>query len=100
MILRATVFFALIFLLALTSEAAFSRDRFMVRKGGRLERLHKRTLYEWKNAHRRPRHHHHRHKRRRHERDGGMRIEHILAQMDSFVRPRFGRSAGFLRTQS
>ncbi|EYC04986.1 hypothetical protein Y032_0084g1710 [Ancylostoma ceylanicum] len=32
----------------------------MVRKGGRLERLHKRTLYEWRNAHRRPRHHHHR----------------------------------------
>ncbi|CAJ0609188.1 unnamed protein product [Cylicocyclus nassatus] len=97
MILRAVLFLFLIFLLAVTSEAGFSRDRFMVRKGGRLERLHKRTLYEWKNAHRQRRHRHHRHKRRRHERDGGVRIEHILAQMDSFVRPRFGRSAGFLR---
>ncbi|ETN87202.1 hypothetical protein NECAME_00061 [Necator americanus] len=74
--------------------------RFMVRKGGRLERLQKRTLYEWRNAHRQPRHRHHRHKRRRHERDGGMRIEHVLAQMDSFVRPRFGRSAGFLPVQT
>ncbi|KAK6766140.1 hypothetical protein RB195_025817 [Necator americanus] len=100
MILRTTVLLSLIFLLFITSEAAFSRDRFMVRKGGRLERLQKRTLYEWRNAHRQPRHRHHRHKRRRHERDGGMRIEHVLAQMDSFVRPRFGRSAGFLPVQT
>ncbi|VDO81220.1 unnamed protein product [Heligmosomoides polygyrus] len=58
--------------------------------GGRLERLHKRTLSEWRHIHRQSRHRHHRHKRRRHERDEKLRIEHILAQMDSYVRPRFG----------
>ncbi|KAK6057838.1 hypothetical protein COOONC_04603 [Cooperia oncophora] len=79
----------------MTVDAVFSYSRFMVRKGGRLERLHKRTLFEWRHAHRHPRHRHHRQKRRRHERDGDMKIEHILAQMDSYVRPRFGRSAGF-----
>uniref|UniRef100_A0A1I7TIK0 Secreted protein n=1 Tax=Caenorhabditis tropicalis TaxID=1561998 RepID=A0A1I7TIK0_9PELO len=36
-----------------------------------------------------------RHKRRRHYRDGGFRVDNILAQMDSFVRPRFGRSIGY-----
>ncbi|EGT30068.1 hypothetical protein CAEBREN_09553 [Caenorhabditis brenneri] len=35
------------------------------------------------------------HKRRRHYRDGGFRVDNILAQMDSFVRPRFGRSIGY-----
>ncbi|KJH40118.1 hypothetical protein DICVIV_13955 [Dictyocaulus viviparus] len=68
----------------------------MVRKGGRLERLHKRTLYDWKYAHHQPRHRLHRHKRRCHEHHNDMRIGNILAQMDSFVRPRFGRSSDFL----
>lgn len=38
---------------------------------------------------------HSRHKRRRHYRDGGFRVDNILAQMDSFVRPRFGRSVRY-----
>ncbi|EFO82756.1 hypothetical protein CRE_00298 [Caenorhabditis remanei] len=38
---------------------------------------------------------HEKHKRRRHYRDGGFRVDNILAQMDSFVRPRFGRSIGY-----
>ncbi|CAD6194364.1 unnamed protein product [Caenorhabditis auriculariae] len=86
---------AILFLAIVLFDAAFARDKFLVRKGGRLDRLHKRTLSEWKHA----AHHHksrrHRHKRRRHYRDGGFRIDHVLAQMDSFVRPRFGRSVGF-----
>ncbi|KAK5980039.1 hypothetical protein GCK32_000140 [Trichostrongylus colubriformis] len=97
MILRNTDRLAIIFLFLVTVDVVFSHSRFMVRKGGRLERLHKRTLFEWRHAHRHPRHRHYRHKRRRHERDGDIKIEHILAQMDSYVRPRFGRSAGFLR---
>uniref|UniRef100_A0A1I7WJ92 Uncharacterized protein n=1 Tax=Heterorhabditis bacteriophora TaxID=37862 RepID=A0A1I7WJ92_HETBA len=70
------------------------KGKYMVRKGGRLERLQKRTLQEWKHVSYHPPRRH-RNKRRRHERAGGSRIDHILAQMDSFVRPRFGRAAGF-----
>ncbi|VDL71523.1 unnamed protein product [Nippostrongylus brasiliensis] len=97
MILRSVDCFSVVILLLLAVDAVFSHSRFMVKKGGRLERLHKRTLSEWRHAHRQPRNHHHRHKRRRHGTDGSMRIDHILAQMDSYVRPRFGRSAGFLQ---
>ncbi|CAI2356877.1 unnamed protein product [Caenorhabditis sp. 36 PRJEB53466] len=86
---------ALFLLLILLMDMAFAREKFLVRKGGRLDRLHKRTLHDWKNAAHNHRHRRHRHKRRRHYRDGGFRVDNVLAQMDSFVRPRFGRSIGY-----
>nr|CDJ97611.1 Protein K02G10.15 [Haemonchus contortus] len=93
--LRNATWLSVLFLLLMAVDAISSHSRFMVRKGGRLERLHKRTLFEWRHAHRHLRHRHHRHKRRRHERDGDPKIGHIVAQMDSYVRPRFGRSVRF-----
>uniref|UniRef100_A0A0K0D0U3 Uncharacterized protein n=1 Tax=Angiostrongylus cantonensis TaxID=6313 RepID=A0A0K0D0U3_ANGCA len=69
----------------------------MVRKGGRLERLYKRTLNDYCHTRHQSRHHHYRHKRRCREQNVHTRMGEILAQMDSVVRPRFGRSAGFFR---
>uniref|UniRef100_A0A8R1I8G8 Uncharacterized protein n=1 Tax=Caenorhabditis japonica TaxID=281687 RepID=A0A8R1I8G8_CAEJA len=86
---------AIFLLLLVLMDIAFAREKFLVRKGGRLDRLHKRTLQDWKNVVHKHHHRRHRHKRRRHYRDGGFRVDNILAQMDSFVRPRFGRSIGY-----
>ncbi|CAO4385339.1 unnamed protein product [Caenorhabditis nigoni] len=95
MVLRIR-YIAVLLLILVLLDFAFAREKFLVRKGGRLDRLHKRTLHDWKNAVHKHRHRRHRHKRRRHYRDGGFRVDNILAQMDSFVRPRFGRSIGYV----
>ncbi|CAI5454158.1 unnamed protein product [Caenorhabditis angaria] len=84
-------YLSMFILLLILFDAAFARQKFMVRKGGRLDRLHKKTTHDWAHAAHKYRSGK-RHKRRRHYRDGTFRVDNILAQMDSFVRPRFGRS--------
>ncbi|CAB3400975.1 unnamed protein product [Caenorhabditis bovis] len=91
MVLRIR-YISIFLLVILLLEMAFAREKFLVRKGGRIDRLHKRTMHDWKYAAHRHRSRRHRHKRRRQYRDGGFRVDNVLAQMDSFVRPRFGRS--------
>uniref|UniRef100_A0A915PBG3 Uncharacterized protein n=1 Tax=Meloidogyne floridensis TaxID=298350 RepID=A0A915PBG3_9BILA len=77
------------------------RKSYNLRKGGRLERHHRRSLNDWVNAakhldgedekivRKHPRHSH-RHKKKI-PKIHKMELDQILKQMDSIVRPRFGR---------
>ncbi|PAV91102.1 hypothetical protein WR25_02805 [Diploscapter pachys] len=102
MILRIHTIFAVILCLILAIQLAECADRYYVRKGGRLERYRDQTLSEWRGVLARHKNHHHRHrrhrrKRKRHDADASsIRIDHVMAQMDSMVRPRFGRSIPFM----
>ncbi|CAJ0954537.1 unnamed protein product, partial [Mesorhabditis belari] len=90
------------FLLLVFMEICIAADRFVIRRGGRLERIHRQTLHDWKRANHRHRRHH-RHKRRHHHRrrdDEGMsRVESVVTQIDSYVKPRFGRSVRYILQQ-
>ncbi|CAD5217023.1 unnamed protein product [Bursaphelenchus okinawaensis] len=56
------------------------RKGYMLRKGSKLEKQHRRSLHEWRKAHK------HKHHRKRQS----MEFEELLMKMDSFIRPRFG----------
>ncbi|KAK0396295.1 hypothetical protein QR680_001659 [Steinernema hermaphroditum] len=56
-----------------------SKVRLMVRKGSKLDHLHRKTMNDWRKAY-------FYHERRK----GDFALDDILSQMDSFVRPRFG----------
>ncbi|CAD5223030.1 unnamed protein product [Bursaphelenchus xylophilus] len=79
MLLRVAFVLLLLFSLFVQPADAY-RKGYMLRKGSKLEKQHRRSLHEWKKAHR-----HKHHKKRQ-----SMEFEELLMKMDSFIRPRFG----------
>ncbi|TMS35964.1 hypothetical protein L596_003244 [Steinernema carpocapsae] len=79
------VIFGALLLLAETASAYRHKNnrrmkvRLMVRRGSRLDHLHKKTLNDWRKAY-------FLHNKKKHD----FAVNDILSQMDSFVRPRFG----------
>uniref|UniRef100_A0AAF5PUZ0 Uncharacterized protein n=1 Tax=Wuchereria bancrofti TaxID=6293 RepID=A0AAF5PUZ0_WUCBA len=72
--------FILFFMFLVVSSKLPEKARYRIRKGGKIDVLHKQMLQKWRTAFRK----NYRDKSKNDE------MDHIIVEMDSYIKPRFG----------